>query len=610
MIENTSVDLIPPSIANNAAAARICIDDGGTPYGLAAFDKELEALSETLEGTRNVQLNKAAFSLGQLVAGGELDRELVESELLSTAISIGLSEAEARPTIKSGLDAGAKEPRTAPSTNMNDEEWPEFPVSLDLLELPSVTAEDFPPSGWAMIDAVSKFTETPPELAGLIVLAVIATACQKRLNVEPEPGYCEPLSIWTAPCLPSGERKSAVLKKTTLPLTEWEIEQAQIQAPLIKSEQLKRDSQDARLKEMQKQFAKEKDKAKRQEISRLMEELNSKLQEVPVKPQIMAQDITPERLGSLMASHGERITILSAEGGIFDIMAGRYSNGAPNLDIFLQAHAGDSVCVDRGSRERVRLKAPALTMGLCIQPEVVKGLASKPGFRGRGLLGRFLYALPPSLLGHRTLISIPIPAAIEFSYKRTIRLLLEMPPPEVPDNIPVIKFSPEALDAWKYFQRWVETGLAEGGEFEHMRDWAGKLPGAAARIAGLFHCYEHAGKKPHEHPVSSQTMGWALSLAKKLSRHALAVYDLMEADATIEGARKILSWITRTGSVPFTGHECHSALKGTFKTRKELDPALQALVERGYIRKFEVQGEKRVGRPRGTYIVHPSIQQG
>jgi hypothetical protein len=593
-----------------AAKASASVNPRGTgsKYGLAALDKELEALAETPEGGRNAQLNTAVFSLGQLVAGGELDEDLVKRKLLSMAISIGLSETEAQATIKSGLDAGAKAPRTAPTTSMNDEEWPDSPVSLGLPELPSVTNEDFPPDLWAMVDAVSKSTETPPELAGLLALAVSATVCQKRWLVEPEPGYHEPLNIMTTAGLPSGNRKSAVLKIIILPLTEWEIEQAQIQAPLIKSVQFVRDSQDARLKEMQKQFAKEKDEKRRQDISSQMEEINSKLQEVPVKPQLMAQDITPERLGSLMAIHGERMALFSAEGGIFDIIAGRYSNGAPNLDIFLQAHAGDSVHVDRGSRESLWLKAPALTMGLCIQPDVIKGLASKPGFRGRGLLGRILYALPPSLLGHRTLKSMPIPADIEFSYKRTIRLLLEMPPPEVPEDIPIIKFSPEALKEWKDFQRWVETGLAEGGEFEHMRDWAGKLPGAAARIAGLFHCYEHAGKKPHEHPVSLLTMDRALSLAKKLSRHALAVYDLMEADVTIEGARKILRWIIRTGSVSFTGHDCHSALKGTFKTRKELDPALQALGERGYIRKFEEQGEKRPGRPRGTYIVHPSIQ--
>ena len=34
------------------------------------------------------------------------------------------------------------------------------------------------------------------------------------------------------------------------------------------------------------------------------------------------------------------MSILSAEGGIFDLMAGRYSNGIPNLgSLFLQGHS-------------------------------------------------------------------------------------------------------------------------------------------------------------------------------------------------------------------------------------------------------------------------------
>lgn len=44
----------------------------------------------------------------------------------------------------------------------------------------------------------------------------------------------------------------------------------------------------------------------------------------------------------LLHEHGDRLAILSPEGGIFDLIAGRYSStGAPNLDHFLKGHAGD-----------------------------------------------------------------------------------------------------------------------------------------------------------------------------------------------------------------------------------------------------------------------------
>jgi len=50
-----------------------------------------------------------------------------------------------------------------------------------------------------------------------------------------------------------------------------------------------------------------------------------------------------------MADNDEKMSVLSDEGGIFDILAGRYNGGIPNLDLFLQSHSGSSVRVDRGS---------------------------------------------------------------------------------------------------------------------------------------------------------------------------------------------------------------------------------------------------------------------
>lgn len=86
----------------------------GCGYAAAALRAELGALGRAVEGARNHTLNAAAFSLGQLVAGKELDRSEVERDLLTVALHIGLSEREALATIRSGLDSGAREPRTAP----------------------------------------------------------------------------------------------------------------------------------------------------------------------------------------------------------------------------------------------------------------------------------------------------------------------------------------------------------------------------------------------------------------------------------------------------------------------------------------------------------------
>src|SRR5262249_39118587 len=104
----------------------------------------------------------------------------------------------------------------------------------------------------------------------------------------------------------------------------------------------------------------------------------------PVLPRLMADDTSPEKLATLLSDHGGRMAVLSPEGGVFDIMAGRYSkSNAPNFDVFLKGHAGDTRRVDRILRPAEYVERPALTLGLALQPEVIRSLSEQKGFRGR-----------------------------------------------------------------------------------------------------------------------------------------------------------------------------------------------------------------------------------
>jgi putative DNA primase/helicase len=80
-------------------------------YYEVALERECDRVRNALKGTRNDTLNRAAFSLGQLICDGGLDRPTVERELMRAALACGLGEAEAAKTIKSGLDDGMMHPR-------------------------------------------------------------------------------------------------------------------------------------------------------------------------------------------------------------------------------------------------------------------------------------------------------------------------------------------------------------------------------------------------------------------------------------------------------------------------------------------------------------------
>jgi hypothetical protein len=92
-------------------------------YARRALEDEVTNVATAPPGNspgsgRNVQLNRSAFALGQLVAGGELPRGLVEQELLAAAEHCGLVNDDGvhatEKTIQSGLTAGERQPRQAP----------------------------------------------------------------------------------------------------------------------------------------------------------------------------------------------------------------------------------------------------------------------------------------------------------------------------------------------------------------------------------------------------------------------------------------------------------------------------------------------------------------
>jgi hypothetical protein len=134
---------------------------------------------------------------------------------------------------------------------------------------------------------------------------------------------------------------------TTSPLKEWE--KKTLFNPIIQSATSKRKTSEARLKELRNTASKVQDEKKYPVSQQQIESLEKELPEVPTYPQLWTSDVTPEQLGSIMAANGEAISVLSDEGGIFDILSGLYSDRKANIDLFLQAHAGSSVRVDRKS---------------------------------------------------------------------------------------------------------------------------------------------------------------------------------------------------------------------------------------------------------------------
>lgn len=103
------------------------------PWTAKALEQEVLKVHRALEGGRNTQLNKSAYALGQIVGAGLLSEQDAIDELTRAGIAIDLAEKEIEATLKSGLEAGKKKPRT-PKLVYKDSE--------PALRLPTLKATD------------------------------------------------------------------------------------------------------------------------------------------------------------------------------------------------------------------------------------------------------------------------------------------------------------------------------------------------------------------------------------------------------------------------------------------------------------------------------------
>lgn len=440
----------------------------------------------------------------------------------------------------------------------------------------------------AMVESLSISTQTPPEMAGILSLAVLSTLFQAHYDVQITPDWEEPLCLYCTAVAPPGERKSAVIAALTRPIYEYEAEQRELDAAALEQNKTERTILEGQLQAAKQVAIKE--PSKMQHALDLAADLADFKDMHELR--LLADDTTPEKLVEMMERQGGCLTVCSAEGGVFDAMNGRYDKSM-NLDIYLKAHAGDPVIVDRIARKTNYIENPRLTMLLTIQPEVLGGLMQNTTFRGRGLCGRFLFAICNSKVGQREVSPPPIPDDVREDYRAFIRRSLNR------EGKGIIRLSADADALRQEYQSYVEGLL--GNEWDNMRDWGGKLVGAMVRIAALIHCANATGD-PTATEISVETINAAIDIAEVLGQHAAVAYQLMGADDDLTDAQYI--WKRISGMNRISRSDLCNLCRGHFKKSADMNPAIEILVERGFVREIRADVGYR-GHVQVVYEVNP-----
>ncbi|MEU3168963.1 YfjI family protein [Streptosporangium sp. NPDC006930] len=478
-------------------------------------------------------------------------------------------------------------PLPAPSDDWDD------PVPLGVrTALPDFPTDAFPAYIAAMIRGVAEEIQVPEDLPGGLALAVLATAAGGRAEVLVRGQWREPVNLQIGIAMPPGSGKSPGFRMMLRPV--FAAETALQEAAKEQIKEIEKEQRDAMARaEAARKLAKTEDEiAVAMDAVRMAEEM-----EIPVKPRLTADDVVPEQAATILAEQGGRLAILSAEGSFFEIVMGRYS-GKPNLELVLKGHAGDRLQVDRRGREEF-VERPALTMGICLQPQLLQDIAAKKQMAGRGALARLLFAVPPDKVGFRNTTPDLLDEGVIRDYNDTIMgLIIGLSAWTDPA---IIVLTPAALKLHTEWRTEIEPRLRRGtGDLEALREWAAKLAGHTVRLAGLLHLAENPARGA-QMPIGEDTMGRAIDLAKYYAEHAMAAFGVMRAHPLLDKAHAVLEWIGERKD--FKPRDVHRAMHRRFDGAEEVSAVLRLLEDHGYIRQAEVASTG--GRKPVVYHVSP-----
>lgn len=471
------------------------------------------------------------------------------------------------------------------------------PLKQQYSDLPAFPTDCLPPVLQEYVAAVSTHSQTSPDMASVISLGVLAVTLQGKFQIEGKPGYVEPLSLYTVVIAAPGERKSSVMREMTNVIYEYERKYNQALEPEIRKNHSLRQSVSRKITGLEKRLERKYTFQDEKEL----EELQTQLMDMPIIEPIRytTDDCSSEALTKLLSQNGGRFAVISTEGGIFDIMAGRYSSKA-NIDVWLKGHCGDTIRVDRVGRETEYISHPALSAILSIQPSVLEEIMANTTMTGRGLIARFLYSSPPSQIGMRVFNTTPIAPNITEGYRELIFRLMSIPAEDHPVTLRLSEHAAELISrCFAQHERYLT------GEGQEIADWANKYIGTILRIAGLLHIAQSDSFKDE---VSAFTMEKAIRIGQYFLAHARYAYSVMGTDLSIQKAQFVLAKLLKNATREIKRSDLFQICRGKFfKKTEDIFPTLDLLEDRGYIR-LEHPNHPAAGRPPDVRILlNPAV---
>ena len=598
----------PPTLSERAMPPFPLKATYGSEWANAALTAEITALWAAPAGQRNDQLNKSAFSLGQIVAGGGLDRISVEQELTVAAKDAGLESGETIATIKSGIKAGMLEPRTA-APRANDSQ-PKKPAvrkpDMSLLENPRADAPKFDPvtlfgtkwGNWVCLAAEGG--AAPADYTGATLISVAGSLIGNARWVKVSHSWQEPPLIWTMLIGNPSAGKTPGAKPVRRALVE--IEQDERKRMASKIEAWEKEAALCKLKHSSWQTNAKKAFANGSEPPPEPEGAGPR----PWLPRLSVSDTTIEAAAQVLASQPKGLLVNRDElAGVLGNLT-RYANGGSDGPFYLESYTGGNFTSERKGSGSIYVSKLSLTLTGTIQPERLAALLLKA--EDDGMLARFIPIFPE-------LVPVgvsEVPEDFLFSQEALLKLhRLEM--------VPIDKNNPDA-ELQQQFVHFTNKSLAAMTDFRHycrelegqhsglMISLIGKLPGMAARLSLILayldwtagdvdlgepveielDVFSRATTFCRDYIVPMASRAYAEAATSSAQRAAMSLAHLIREERLTDLNPRVISRRNRSG----------------LKTAREVKDGISILVDAHWLTEHS---EKTAGAPKTFWVVNPEV---
>lgn len=433
----------------------------------------------------------------------------------------------------------------------------------------------------AAVLEVQRFVKAPLALVATCALSSVSLASQALIDVKRATRLEGPTSIYTLVIAESGERKTTCDGYFTKPIRDFEAAQDERMKPALAQYaadlamwNAEREGLLARAKENAKSGNDSEEQATR------LAELENNKPARPKTPRLISTDETPESLAWTLATQWPSRGIVSSEAGAVLGAHGMSKDNAsrtlPQLNILWD---GGSLEIGRRTSESFTVKGARLTISLQIQPEALADFLQKNGTlaRGNGFMARFMIAKPETTQGTRNFSEAPDswPALEKFNDR--MRDILHLPLQFNDDgsiSATMLHFSVEAKSAWIQFHDEIERELCDGGQFTEVRDVASKSSDNAARLAALFHFFEHGFSE-----ISLDSFLRASAIAKWHLHESLRFFSSSSLPKELADARRLENWLVdycrQTNTLCVAKNYVRQ--RGPLRDKMRLDAAIEEL---------------------------------